>query len=352
MNESPNPFEEQLKTNLEARRAAPTANTIRIGDGAAPTDTAPVDTAPVKQSSRERPPLPVLIGSAMAVGALCVVGASLIFRQIVPATKPVYPTNSITTPGTVVMENPSLVLREPQANDVTENEAAPPDETPSVEISELPTLAPQPTAKPDEKKPEEEPRATTTPENQPTQAYSGRGFEITPPPGFSLRREGRRTIWQREDGAQILVETGKAGDGSPRVGWEKLSRDLKKRYGDRYRSLGIREGTLDGKPAAIWEFELTGKDGITRRKIDIGIKHEGRGYAILGSAPKDKFDATLPDLQNAINTFRTAPNAQPQPTATRQREQTEPLKESPASLPEATAAPTIAPTATPRERGY
>ncbi len=114
------------------------------------------------------------------------------------------------------------------------------------------------------------------------------------------------------------METGKAGKGSSRSAWENLERDLKKRYGDRYKSLGISDGQLAGQPAAIWEFELTGKDGITRRKIDIGIKHNGRGYAILGSAPKDNFDAVFPQIRAAVDSFKLKEKpaeATPEPTA-------------------------------------
>ena len=351
------PFDEQINNDREARRAQPTHAPIRIGASDPPTPVAPPNTpisppattnpTPVPPAladddvpvlPKQKAPLPVVVGLAMIAGAICVIGASLGIRRMMQPLKPVLP-NSATLPsgGTVVMEQPELVIKEPTAvpsggSSVVTPNAGVPEPTEAIPLEEAEELPPEP--KPasrdssrtegrddsrDEKRDEEkkEERKEKKPEETadvypPSDSHRGRGYEITPPPGFRLRQSGRRTIWQRDDGTQILVETGKAGAGSPRAGWERLDRDLAKRYGDRYRSLGIREGTLGGHPAAIWEFELTGKDGITRRKIDIGIKVGGRGYAVLGAAPKEKFSDVKRDIESAVGSFHVKEQEEPE----------------------------------------
>lgn len=224
--------------------------------------------------------------------------------------------------------NPDLVVQNPDANETKEVAPQETQETPAVEIEEIPSTQPEtkilksestPTP-PNTRQEREKKTDDKVSENAPLSSnarFDAPTYELTPPPGFSLSQKGRRTIWKHENGAQILVETGKAGAGSLRDGWLRLERDLKKRYGDRYKSLGITESQLAGQPAAVWEFELTGKDGITRRKIDIGIQYEGRGYAVLGSAPKENFDKVLPEIRAALDSFKLKEKAateEPQPT--------------------------------------
>jgi hypothetical protein len=297
------PFDQKLNDDVEARRAAPTAGTIRIGDaavGAAPVhlaSTAPQDSSntvtPQNSVVRERTPLPIMIGLAMALGAVCVAGGSLVMHRLLPQSQANHSTVVQGTPDGDVLMDPNSVVQAPD----TEENPVTPQETPAVEIEAAPA-----TEKADGS------AASLTPKSEvpmsPSQPYSASTYEIAPPQGFTLQQAGRRTIWKHENGAQLLVETGKAGAGSLREGWQRLERDLQKRYGDGYKSLGISEGTLAGQPAAVWEFELTGKDGVTRRKIDIGIQHEGRGYALLGSAPREKFDAVFPQIRAALDSFK------------------------------------------------
>ncbi len=337
------PFDSQMSDDLQSRRAVPTHVPVRIGPSASPADdspvapplVAPVTAPPTPQPpyvaspapAKEGVPMPVILGLAMALGAICVVAASIGMRRVI---KPVAPVNStVVAPprGNVVMQSPELVIKHPTAlatpTSPPQVETSVSEATPSVEISELPPITPseEPTSAAPKTPRDARPNSNSTSPTDspsplekaaspdvypPTDTHRGNRFEITPPPGFRLRQSGRRTIWQRDDGAQILVETGKAGDGSPRAGWQKLDRDLARRYGKRYRSMGIHEGTLAGQPAAIWEFELTGKDGITRRKIDVGIKINGRGYAVLGAAPKDKFDSIRDDIEQALGSFRVS----------------------------------------------
>jgi hypothetical protein len=319
------PFDEQMQDDVESRRTLPTASTIRIGDSAQEprTATAPV-ASPVPShvagadefgtftiKPRERTPLPIIIAVAMALGAVCVAGSALIIRRIVPDTRPAFPATTQNQSGGDVVMNPDLVIQNPDTNEIKE---VAPQETPAVEIEETPATQPENKILKSDSTPappldtgqgketnddvsEKAPSSSSVPFDAPT-------YELTPPPGFSLSQKGRRTIWSHENGSQILVETGKAGAGSLRDGWLRLERDLKKRYGNRYKSLGITESQLAGQPAAVWEFELTGKDGITRRKIDIGIQYEGRGYAVLGSAPKENFDKVFPEIRAALDSFK------------------------------------------------
>lgn len=129
------------------------------------------------------------------------------------------------------------------------------------------------------------------------------GYAISPPAGFKRQRTGRRTIWRGPGGAQLLVETTTAPGTSARADWERLSAALAKKYGRNYRSLGIRETTLAGRPAAIWEFEISSKRGTTR-KIDVAVHERGRGYAVLAEAPASRFDELRPQLEAAIASFQ------------------------------------------------
>jgi hypothetical protein len=133
------------------------------------------------------------------------------------------------------------------------------------------------------------------------------GYSIAPPEGFRLRRTGRRTAWRGPNGSELLVEAGRA-DGSPREGWEKLDHALAKKYGAKYRNLGIREEIINGRDAAVWEFELDTKNGRVR-KIDVAMHEGNRGYAILGSAPAERFDEVRSKIQSAVNSFRIENNS-------------------------------------------
>jgi hypothetical protein len=130
---------------------------------------------------------------------------------------------------------------------------------------------------------------------------SRRGYAITPPAGYRLQRTGRRTVWRGPNGEQILVETG-SSNGTPREGWERLDKALARKYGNKYRNRGIRETTLGGKSAAVWEFEIDTPSG-TQRKIDIAVHHQGRGYAVLGQAPAARFEEARPRIEAAIRSF-------------------------------------------------
>ena len=130
-----------------------------------------------------------------------------------------------------------------------------------------------------------------------------RSYSIRPPSGFQIAQRGRRTVWQGPGKAQFLVEVGDAEGASPRQDWENLERGLRRKYGKRYRGYGIRETTINGRQAAIWEFELQTPAGRVR-KVDVAV-HDGKnGYAVLGSAPAEDFENYRPAFDRAIRSLQ------------------------------------------------
>jgi hypothetical protein len=75
-----------------------------------------------------------------------------------------------------------------------------------------------------------------------------------------------------------------------------------KRYGSRYRSYGITETQLAGRPAAAWEFLLTTAAG-TRHKLDVAVLDGGVGYGILVSAPAGRFATWRPQFEGSLRSF-------------------------------------------------
>jgi hypothetical protein len=128
-------------------------------------------------------------------------------------------------------------------------------------------------------------------------------YSITPPAGFRLVRIGQRTVWQGPEGTQLLVETTLSPGPSARSGWEQLHTTFVKKYAKRYRSHGITETSLAGRPAAAWEFALTTAAG-TRYKRDVAVLDRGVGYGILVSAPPERFAAWWPQFETALQSFR------------------------------------------------
>jgi hypothetical protein len=128
-------------------------------------------------------------------------------------------------------------------------------------------------------------------------------YSITPPAGFTLVRIGQRTVWQGPEGTQLLVETTLSPGPSARSGWEQLHAAFVKKYRNRYRSHGITETHLAGRPAAAWEFALTTAAG-TRYKRDVAVLDRGVGYGILVSGPAERFAAWQPQFEAALQSFR------------------------------------------------
>ena len=131
-----------------------------------------------------------------------------------------------------------------------------------------------------------------------------RAYSIRPPREFRVVQKGRRTIWKAPNGAQLLVEVGDNDGEAPRAGWEKLDRALARKYGSRYQSRGIRNTTLNGREAAAWEFDLKQKNGVVVRKMDVAVVDGKNGYAVLASAPVEKFEAMRPTFDRVLDSFQ------------------------------------------------
>lgn len=134
-----------------------------------------------------------------------------------------------------------------------------------------------------------------------------RSYSIRPPSGFEISQRGRRTVWQGPGKSQFLVEVGDANGESPRAGWEQLERGLQRKYGSRYTSYGIRDTTINGRDAAIWEFELQTPKGRVR-KMDVAVHNGQNGYAVLGSAPAADFENYRPGFERAIRSLQIESN--------------------------------------------
>ncbi len=95
------PFDQRLHNDVAARRTTPTAQTVRIGNEANTTDATPVASSPAPSIDsqllsmdkvldappKERTPKPILFAVAMALGAICVMGGSMVIRRLVPRTE-------------------------------------------------------------------------------------------------------------------------------------------------------------------------------------------------------------------------------------------------------------------------
>jgi hypothetical protein len=253
-------------------------------------------TAPASGPLPHRMPTGVLIGLSVVAGALLVVLISLAMNALI--AKP--PLNS----DGLVGDEPPRVAVVPADNAAA---AFSPEDVAPAENAASENAAPPNVASPAEKAPPDAPQgqAQSAPSSSSaaTFTHSEKGYRITPPAGFTLQKEGRRTIWQGPNDAQLLVETTPSPQGSARAGWERLDKDLARKYGARYRNLGISETTLAGRPAAVWEFEITGEDGQTTRKMDIGVHQRGTGYAVLAAAPAASFEELRPQLEQAVRSF-------------------------------------------------
>lgn len=295
-------------------------------------------------------PMPTRIGLAAVVGALIVVLVPALMRRLIP-TVPMkqFPAETVVRDPSlppVAMPPSSTIIEKPLAQTAVESGNEPaaigdkpatnqspggnaPDETGLATADSAPEgpIADEPNIVTDntEKRPDSasnEPRVENrerfsvterkrdSPQNQSNGSRQAEawvhprtGYAISPPAGFKRQRTGRRTIWRGPGGAQLLVETTNAPGASARADWERLDAALAKKYGRNYRSLGIRETELAGRPAAVWEFEISSKRGTTR-KIDVAVHERGRGYAVLAEAPASRFDEMRPQLEAAIASFQ------------------------------------------------
>ena len=138
---------------------------------------------------------------------------------------------------------------------------------------------------------------------------SGEGYSIGHPPGWTMEgptvSDGYTRIRFVAPGgdALMLVDSGPAGSGDSVADFRSLSDRFAKVNGPPYRLLELRSGTLDGKPGAYWEFEIT-KEGESWHKMDVSTDTMGHGYAVLVQAHPEVFGSYRALFQRIIGSFR------------------------------------------------
>jgi len=301
-----------------------------------PTPTSTRSATPSSQLPASRLPMATIAGLAAIGGALAVVFGSSLFRRAAPVPNTVSsPTITVPTPrnGTnnVIIQQPVnetnsvIATPEPRKKPTKIVPSATPDiivQDARDETTETTNDVPARDAfnSDTDATSDANPDATNEYSNDSNNPYDNassaasrfierrRSYSIQPPREFRLTQKGRRTIWKGASGAQLLVEVGDNDGKTPRAGWETLERSLQKKYGAKYRGRGIRDTTLNGREAAVWEFDLEQRDGTVVRKMDVAIAEGKNGYAILASAPVERFEQMRPTLERAVNSFQIEEN--------------------------------------------
>lgn len=268
--------------------------------------------------SERRFPLSVVVGLAMVGGALLVILVSTVLGKLMP--RPINQKTAQTTLQTPTPRAPQIVMAPstPDANDLPtpqqpdsspQNDVLPDDSmTPDIVAPDIssPDGSPTPDA-PDINAPDVD--ATPQTNTSQTSATDGvyhsrkRNYSIRPPKDFRIVQSGRRTAWHGPEETKLLVEIGAVDSSSPRKGWEKLDRALQKKYGAKYQNGGIRETTINGRQAAVWEFDLELKSGRVH-KMDVAIHEGNRGFAVLATAPADNFENWRTRFENTIQSLQ------------------------------------------------
>ncbi|NLN74825.1 MAG: serine/threonine protein kinase [Armatimonadetes bacterium] len=94
----------------------------------------------------------------------------------------------------------------------------------------------------------------------------------------------------------------------PIESWEGLETRFKKVYGSRYQRVSMDYSTLGGERSATWVFTLQKRGQPVLKKIDVGLYHNGTGYAVLCTAPVDSFESWQSTFDRAIASFRFTAN--------------------------------------------
>jgi hypothetical protein len=92
--------------------------------------------------------------------------------------------------------------------------------------------------------------------------------------------------WQNPaDGSTLLVDYQSASGASPQAQAAPVRRAVAKQPG--YSEVGWGPGDLDGKKSWKWTFSLPSQ-GVS---VDYFFSECGKDYAVLGTAPPDRFSA-------------------------------------------------------------
>jgi hypothetical protein len=93
-------------------------------------------------------------------------------------------------------------------------------------------------------------------------------------------------------------------ESDPIASWEDLESRFVKAYGDRYQRLSMYYSSLGGERSATWTFTIRKKGQPLLKKLDIGLYHNGTGFAVLCTAPPESFEAMQQVFLRAISSFR------------------------------------------------
>lgn len=142
------------------------------------------------------------------------------------------------------------------------------------------------------------------------QTWHGDGFTLDYPSNWALIQkmttDGPRVQFNApEPNVSVLVDTSIAGSGvSPLAQWQDMDRRLRQAHGPNYQLNSLGSSSVDGDAAAVWVFTLMRKDqSILMKKTDIGVNHEGHGYALLLSAPAASYNSWQGQFAHVQSSF-------------------------------------------------
>lgn len=105
----------------------------------------------------------------------------------------------------------------------------------------------------------------------------------------------------------VIVDIDVSRKGTPALDvWRDLDRRFEKGFKERYRREGdVAMAQLAGQEAALWTFEIQRKGQPWLKKIDYGITlPDGRGIAMLLTAPPEEFETYQPVFDEVVRRFR------------------------------------------------
>lgn len=126
--------------------------------------------------------------------------------------------------------------------------------------------------------------------------FAGQAFSVAYPQGWTVQSAEAAAPWGTDTTivapgdphTMLRVDiTTNPVTGDPITAAEPVIASVARQPG--YRELGLRTGSLDGRPAEVWEFVVT-ESGVPLHKEDVfSTSHTGAGIAVLTSAPADAY---------------------------------------------------------------
>ena len=156
-------------------------------------------------------------------------------------------------------------------------------------------VTPPPASRPRPARPRPKPPAATASLGA-HRVFAGRAFSVAYPRGWTVKGAEAAAPWGTDTTIvapgdphtmlRVDVTTSPATS-DPITAAEPVIASVARQPG--YRELGLTSGTLDGRPAARWEF-LVAESGVLLHKEDVFFtSRSGTGIAVLTSAPADAY---------------------------------------------------------------